>query len=67
MPTSILFLDYLYDSCSIYLDRKYERYNIFKNCRSKQECLELLLGKNGEDWDVNTVLTDLIAQGESVV
>ena len=50
------FLDYLYKDSSIYLDRKFNRYKIFKSCRSKQECLELLVGENGEDCDVNPVI-----------
>ena len=57
-PDTLKFLDYLYEQASIYLDRKYKRYKIFKNCRSKQECLELLASENGEDCDVNPVISE---------
>lgn len=33
-------------------------YKIFKTCRSKQECLELLAGENGEGCDVNPVVNE---------
>lgn len=46
--SSIPFLDLLYNSATIYLDRKYKRYQFFKNCRPPQEWDGLLLGKNGE-------------------
>lgn len=43
------FINYLYQDCSIYLDRKYELYQFFKNgSRSVEEFTELLSGKNGE-------------------
>ena len=45
----IKFINYLYQDCSIYLDRKYELYQFFKNgSRSVEEFTELLSGKNGE-------------------
>lgn len=44
-------LHYLYDNCSLFLDRKY---NLFLNfCRSYEESYELLGGKIGKDCDVN--------------
>ncbi len=52
---SLDFLDLIYNNSSIYLDR---RYKIFKTCRSKQECLELLAGENGEGCDVNPVVNE---------
>lgn len=56
---SIKMLNWLYSDCTIYLDRKYKRYNFFKNgSRSIQEWNELSLTKNGEDCDVNTVVTE---------
>lgn len=64
---TLKFLDLIYNNSNIFLTRKLNRYNYFKTCRSSEQLLELLQGKNGEDWDVNTVLTDSIAQGESVV
>ena len=41
---------WLYDNCSIYLDRKYELYKLFKNkkCCSLEEFNELLSGNIGE-------------------
>ena len=43
------FINYLYQDCSIYLDRKYELYQFFKNgSRSVEEFTELLSGKNGK-------------------
>ena len=45
----IKFINYLYQNSSIYLDRKYELYQFFKNgSRSVEEFTELLSGKNGE-------------------
>ena len=43
------FINYLYQDCSIYLDRKYELYQFFKNgSRSVEKFTELLSGKNGK-------------------
>ena len=43
------FINYLYQDCSIYLNRKYKLYQFFKNgSRSVEEFTELLSGKNGE-------------------
>lgn len=45
----IKFINYLYQDCSIYLNRKYELYQFFKNgSRSVEEFTELLSGKNGK-------------------
>ena len=45
----IEFINYLYNNCSVYLNRKYELYQFFKNgSRSVEEFTELLSGKNGE-------------------
>ena len=44
----INFINYLYQGCSVYLNRKYELYQFFKNgSRSVEEFTELLSGKNG--------------------
>lgn len=46
----IKFINYLYQDCSIYLDRKYKLYQFFKNgSRSVEEFTELLSGNNGEN------------------
>lgn len=43
------FINYLYQDCSIYLNRKYKLYQFFKNgSRSVEEFTELLSGKNGK-------------------
>lgn len=54
--------DLLYKNATIYLNRKYK---IF--CRLTQKYVRLQQGKNGEDCDVNTVLTEQITKGCSVV
>lgn len=56
---------YLYKESLIYLDRKFERYVNY--CRSYEESYELLKGKNGEDCDVNTVLSSMITKGIETV
>lgn len=58
LPDSMKFLDFIYKDSTIYLNRKFNRYNIFKNCRSKQECLELLASENGGDCDANPVVSE---------
>lgn len=58
LTNSLNFLDLVYNNSSIYLDRKYKRYKIFKTCRSRQECLELLVGENGEGCDFNPVVNE---------
>jgi hypothetical protein len=43
------FINYLYQDCSVSLNRKYKLYQFFKNgSRSVEEFTELLSGKNGE-------------------
>ena len=55
----INFINWLYSDCSIFLNRKYELYNFFKNgSRSIQEWTEWLSTKNGELCDENTVVTE---------
>ena len=52
------FLDLLYTNATIYLTRKFKRAIFFKNnCRSAKELAELLEGENGEDCDVNPVIS----------
>lgn len=65
LKKGMLILHYIYDNCTIYLDRKYQLFNYF--CRSYEKSYELLEGKNGEDCDVNTVLNSEIAQGSESV
>lgn len=55
-------LNLLYNNSKIYLDRKYNRYSFFKNCRSAKELAELLASENGEGCDVNPVLTKEIKE-----
>lgn len=60
-------LNKLYENSTIYLDRKYNRYLFFKNnCRSAKELAELLASENGEDCDVNPVLTEEIKKSSVV-
>ena len=46
----------LYYKSNIYLDRKYQKFLQFQNCRFNAKALELLEGKIGEGWDVNPEL-----------
>ncbi len=56
---SVKFINWLYSDCTIYLNRKYQKYNFFKNgSRSIQEWNEWLSTKNGEVCDDNTVVTE---------
>lgn len=48
IPSTMLFLETIYENSNIFLDRKLIRYNNFKTCRSNEQLLELLQGKNGE-------------------
>jgi len=60
----IKFINYIYDNCTIYLDRKYKLYQFFKQgSRSLQEWNELLLGKNGESCEANAVVNSEITKG----
>ena len=52
-------IQYLYNDCSIYLERKFKRAMFFKDsCRSVKELTELLASENGEDCDVNPVISE---------
>ena len=56
---------YLYDSSTIYLQRKYEIYQIY--CRLYEKSYRGLEGKNGEGCDANTVLNSEITKGSESV
>lgn len=51
------FLKYLYLNSSIYLDRKFKRFEFFNNSRSVEKLTELLASENGRDCDVDAVVT----------
>lgn len=63
----IKFINYLYQDCSIYLNRKYELYQFFKNgSRSVKEFTELLSGNIGEAPEMgNTEINSEIKKSES--
>lgn len=46
--SAISFTKYLYEDSSIYLDRKYKKYQAFLKCRLRGKPPRLLLDKNGE-------------------
>lgn len=50
------FMYVLYYKSNIYLNRKYNLFLYFKNCRFKAKALKLLEGKIGEGWDANPEL-----------
>ena len=53
--SGIDFINYLYDNCNIYLNRKYSKYTFFKNgSRSVQEWTEFNQPKSVKAWDGNT-------------
>lgn len=52
----LAFLYMLYYKSNIYLDRKYNLFLYFKDCRFKAKALKLLEGKIGEGWDANPEL-----------
>ena len=54
----------LYNNSNIYLTRKYDMFLEF--CRSYKELYELLSSKNGENCDVNPVVTFEITKGSKV-
>lgn len=56
---------YLYSNCTIYLDRKYEKY--LEYCRLYEESYRGLGDKNGEGCDANTVLNSEITKGSESV
>lgn len=53
---AIFLLYILYYKSSIYLDRKYQKFLFYKDCRFKAKALKLLEEKIGEGWDVNPEL-----------
>lgn len=55
-----LLTKYLYEDSTIYLDRKYEKYKEY--CRLYEESYKELVGNNGEDCDVNPVITKEIKE-----
>ena len=67
LKESIEFINYIYNNCNIYLDRKYKLYQFFKQgSRSLQEWNELLQTENGEVCDDNPVLSSEIKESEPV-
>lgn len=52
-----VFLYTIYYKASIYLDRKYQKFYNWNNCRSIAKAIELLQGKIGEGCDANPELT----------
>ena len=50
------FLSIIYNNATIHLDRKYQKFKNWKNCRPKVKALGLLEGKIGEIWDDNPEL-----------
>ena len=63
----ILFINYLYNNSSIYLDRKYKLFEFFKNgSRSVKEFAELLSGNIGEASEMgNTEINSETKESES--
>lgn len=57
---SLTFLYYLYFNSNIYLDRKYQKFLQFKDCRFKEKSLKLLESKIGEGWDANPELITIL-------
>lgn len=51
---ALTFMYILYYNSNIYLDRKYQRFLDFKDCRFKEKSLKWLEDKIGEFWDENT-------------
>lgn len=51
------FLNTIYYNATIYLDRKFNKFQNWKNCRSKVKAFDLLGGKIGESWNANPELT----------
>ena len=52
-----VFLTVIYHKANIYLERKYNKFEEWKNCRPKVKAFGLLEGKIGEGWDANPELT----------
>lgn len=59
--TAFYVSNYLYKNCSVYLQRKRERY--LEYCRLYLEEYGLQLGKYGELWEENTVVNSEISKG----
>lgn len=59
-----VFLYTIYYKASIYLDRKYQKFYNWNNCRSIAKALELLQGKIGEGCDANPELTYFFKKSE---
>ena len=59
--TAFYVANYLYKNCSVYLERKRERY--LEYCRLYLEEYGLQLGKYGELWEENTVVNSEITKG----
>ena len=58
-----MFINYLYDNCNIYLNRKYRKYTFFKNgSRSVQEWTEFNQPKSVEACDGNTEVNTKIKE-----
>ena len=51
------FLYTIYYKSNIFLNRKFNKFIYYKNCRSKVKAFELLSSKFGEGWDANSELT----------
>ena len=62
---SVKLINFLYNDSSIYLDRKYKRYEFFKDSYSRplEELSGLLESNIGEDCDVNTEINSEISKG----
>lgn len=59
------FLELIYNKSNIYLDRKFYRYQLFKNCRSSKKLLELLETKIMEGCDANHEVNSETKESES--
>lgn len=59
--TAFYVVNHLYKDCSIYLERKRERY--LEYCRLYLGKYRLRLGKYGEFWEENTVVNSEITKG----
>lgn len=60
---ALAFMYMLYYKSNIYLERKYQKFLYFKDCRFKAKALKLLEGKIGEGWDMNKELINDIKNG----
>ena len=65
VSNSKIFLHYLYDDATIYLNRKYNRAIFFyDDCRSAKELAELLESEIGEGCDANPEISSEIKESE---